>query len=64
MLDFWFKATWRDRDGWEITHTFNRCASSRKEAEKHAKQYFEWFDEKIPRAFNFIGIELIKVEEI
>ena len=62
MLKFWFKATWRDRDGWEITHTLSRYASNRSDAEKHAKQYFELFGEKIPKAFDFIGIALIKVE--
>ena len=64
MLNFWFKATWRDRDGWEITHTFNRYASNRKEAERHAREYFDWFGNRIPRAFGFVGIDFIKVEEV
>lgn len=64
MLDFWFKATWRDLDGWEVTGTFNRYASSKKEAVKLAKICLKWFDEKLPSSFHFIGMELIKVDEV
>lgn len=64
MFIFWFKATWRDLDGWEITYTLDGWGSSRKEVEKRVEGRFKWLERKLPSSFRFIGIELIKTEEV
>lgn len=63
MLEFWFKGKWRDYDGWEITLKLSVHSTNRKDAEETADANFHWYTQYLPGAPDFLGKDLIKVEE-
>lgn len=62
MLRFYYRAIWEDRDGWQITFSFDVLAVSRKSAEVEAKVLTEWYDKKVPPYFPFKELILTMTE--
>lgn len=64
MLEFYYRAIWEDRDGWQITFSFSVNACCRKSAEVKARELAKWYDKYVPGYFAFKELILTLTETI
>jgi len=64
MLKFLFKGVWISQNGNTLTHLYRKTHYCRKGAEFCAEEFFKWFGNKLPDTYEFLGYDLVKVEEV
>ena len=64
MLEFYYRAIWEDRDGWQIAFSFSVHACGRKSAEVEAMTLTKWYGKKVPPYFHFKELILTLTETI
>lgn len=64
MIEFYYRAIWEDRDGWQITFSFSIHACCRKSAEVKARELVKWYDKKVPPYFPFKELILTMTETV
>ena len=62
MLRFYYRAIWEDRDGWQITFSFDVLAVSGRAAEAKARNLVDWYARKVPPYFPFKELILTLTE--
>lgn len=64
MLRFYYRAIWEDRDGWQITFSFDVLAVGVNTAEAKARDLVDWYDKKVPHYFPFKELILTLTETV
>lgn len=64
MLRFYYRAIWEDRDGWQITFSFDVLAVGINTAEAKARNLVEWYSKNVPNYFPFKELILTLTETV